>query len=650
MAIPEKLESELQYQDDIEDDDSLTSETSSSVADIIDSADDDALPSAGPASEYEDDAEEGESDEKATQDIPSARKWENFHLLGGVNHFLLNNDGTKALVALKQGEEVMIAGSFQVQILKGGIKYNDVHYNASQTALRVWHPSCSSMSPISSSFFAGWKERAFITPEILKTQVAHKDFECILLISNRCSGLLEISKLDSIFSNLWVSRDYLTSHTASSQQSTFAILTGRTMRDTTSVLSLNISSSWTQKLDELSLFHQGNPLDMRLMVLGGKNSGKSTFLRLLLQRFLHVDNDDDELIFYLDIDPGQTEFSGPDCISLNCVGKDLELGNPLGQSPNVPTIERYVGTNTPSAFPSKYLAEITELIDIAANEVHIGSTVLNVPGWVKGFGIQIVNNIISRFKPTHILLLGSVAKNQSLLNELQVDGTFSTPLRENYKAEVDIIDGYHGSPADFSLKARIQPYHLRQFRLLSHFHKLCSASHLIKYDFTPLIKQRPLRVSFGASGPIKAFKLPIPGDKWTDKNIKDMLEGTIVGIYKAAEKFDVNTQGRIPVAGQSTGGVFLHLGFIHSINVQEAYVNIYLPFSRKVSPTDQSAFDFFIERRKTEAPVSELLPHNELLNDHPELEIPFVSSRKPKKYEYVWKVRRNIQRRGHLTK
>ncbi|SCU84845.1 LAFA_0D12354g1_1 [Lachancea sp. 'fantastica'] len=630
--------------------------SSSSVEQTIDSPHEGVLPTTGPTSEYEDDNEESGNDENfgtatEVENGSTTRKWENFCLRSGINHFVLTDDGSRVVLALKQGQEVMIAGSFQLQILKGGIKYNDVHYNASQRSLKIWHPSCSSMSPISSSFFAGWKEQMFITSEISKTGLVHKDFECILLITNRCSELLGISRLDYTFSNLWVSRDYFTStHNASSQKSSFSILTRSTMRDVSSVLSLNISSSWAKKLDELSLFHRGNSHDMRVMVLGGKNSGKSTFLRLLLQRFLHVDNEDDESIFYLDVDPGQTEYSGPDCISLSSVQKDLELGNPLGQSRNLPIVERYVGTNSPSAYPTKYLAEITELIESFSNEVHMGTTVLNVPGWVKGFGIQIVNNIISRFKPTHILLLGSVAKNRSLLNELQMDKRFSTPQRENYETKVDFIDGYHGSSTDFSLKARIQPYHMRQFRLLSHFHRVRSLSHNIEYDFTPLMKQSPFRVSFGTSGPVRAFKLPTSGDKWTDSNIKDMLEGTIVGIFKPVSSFDVQTQGSFPVTEQNVSGEFLSLGFIHSINIQEAYINIFLPSSRKNNVADASTSDFLIERRKTETPVCELFPQDKSFNDCSELKIPFVSSRKPKKYEYVWKVRRNIQRRGHLTK
>ncbi|SCV04231.1 LAME_0H16798g1_1 [Lachancea meyersii CBS 8951] len=654
MPFSENSDLGPQYHDDIEDDDSISSDTSSNEPEVLGGQNPEALSSTGPASEYDEDVEDDDEVpvHSLDQEGTSAHKWELFRLDSGINYIPLNDDADRVILGLKQGQDVMIAGSFQLQILKGGIKFNDVHYNASQSPISIWHPSCSSMSPISSSFYAGWNERTFITSEVSKTRMNQQNFECILLISNRCTGLLDIAKLDYVFRNLWVSREYFSSqHIKSSRSSTFVVLSHETMRDPSSVSTLNISRSWSNKLAELSLFHQRNSHDMRIMVLGGKNSGKSTFLRLLLQKLLHVDNEDDESLFYLDIDPGQTEFSRPECISLSGIQKDLELGNPLGQSKIVPISERYLGTNNPSVFPTQYLAEVSELIDLFTGYAHMGTTLLNVPGWVKGFGIQIMNSVIRRFKPTHILLLGSEAKTQSLLSELQIDPTFSTPLRENYEPEIDFLDGYHGTTTTFSLKAKIQPHHLRQFRLLSYFHRLRRPSKVIEYDFTPLIKKAPLRVSFGSLAPVKAFKLESIGNNWTDANIKDVLEGTVVGVYKTSDKLVVDTKNSFPILKENVNEEFFGLGLIHSIDIQGAYLNIYLPFSRDADRLKVSKSKFIIKRCKTEAPVCELYPQDGTLqNERGNLEMPFVSFRKPKKYEYVWKVRRNIQRRGHLER
>ncbi|SCU93442.1 LADA_0G03114g1_1 [Lachancea dasiensis] len=621
------LSIEPQYDQGLEDDDSI-----SSISDSGDAVKSDDEVFSSSSSEYDDDvngnidAESGKGVDQTYAELTDF-KWQHFSQELGVNTFILNENKYCIILGLKKYQEVMICGSFQLRILKGGITYNDVHYNASRELINIWHPTCSAMSPIGSSFYAGWDERSFMVSDVAKTGIEHQEFECVLSIQDRCLGLQDISGLNTVFRDLWVPQHF--QRLGHSSSASFSIVSKDTLRDLSNILTLTISPSWSAKLAELSQFHQANLHDMRVMVLGGKNCGKSTFLRLLLQRLLHTNEDEHEPIFYLDLDPGQPEFSRPDCISLSKIDKSLELGNPLAQSNFTPIAERYIGTNSPSSFPTQYLKEVSELFDSFSSEFHMGTTLLNVPGWIKGFGIQILNYLINNFKPTHIVLVDSGSGRQSFINELQINSSFTSFQRENYQAQIDSIDGYHGSSFS-TFRNRFHASHLRQFRLLSHFHTLSSSKKLIKYDFTPLVKTAPLRVSFGDNDPIKGFVIEQNTVSWSDSHLKDALEGTIVGIYKLDGNFLAEKLDSVPVLKNVGDGYFLSLGLIHSIDTTEAYINIYLPFLHHRELMALENDQLYLRRRKTETPQCELYPSNECLVPQGESDIPFLSFKRQK--------------------
>ncbi|CUS23001.1 LAQU0S07e05072g1_1 [Lachancea quebecensis] len=605
---------------------------------------DEALPSAGSDSEYIEDEDHDED----TGEFGNGYKWETFKVVSGANYFPLNDGVGTVLIGLKQGQEVMISGSYRLQIAKGGIKYNGVHYNASWRNISIWHPTCSSMSPIMSSFYADWDERTFIPVEASRTSLKHENFECILKVSSRCSGLLDIVELNSTFKDLWIPQDYRPEQGVYTKPP-FCVVNKDTLRDTTSIAALKISESWHKSISELTLFHKNSPHDMRVVVLGGKNSGKSTFLRLLAQTLLHADNQEDEFLYFLDIDPGQAEFSRPDCISLSKVGSNLELGNHLGQAEVEQVREYYVGTSSPHVFPTKYLSDVSRLVESFNEENFMGTALLNVPGWIKGFGVQIMNDVINRFKPTHVVFIDSNSRSEAFINELQIKPTFSTPQREEYEPCIHKIDGYHGSPTS-GIHSRLHASHLRLFRLLAHFHKTENTRSLINYDFTPLIRKAPLQVSFGP-GPVKAFDIVDFNDTVSDDGFKDILDGSVVGVFRFEGECETHQGGKFPILKQGASSEsFVSLGLIHSVNTKESYINIYIPESTTRSVCSRKNSKWLIRRCKTATPLCELFPSNKELSVFRSSELPFLSFHKQAKYEFIWKVRRNILRRGHQNR
>lgn len=174
-------------------------------------------------------------------------------------------------------------------------------------------------------------------------------------------------------------------------------------------------------------------------------------------------------------------------------------------------------------------------------------------------------------------------------------------------------------------------------------------SRSIAYDFRPLVHTAPLKVSFGTHGPIKAFDVTDLKEV-SVSNLKDALEGTIVGLFKCREGLELTIIDNVPLLKGLEDCEFVTLGFIHSINLQEAHVNIYIPFLDVNRVREQCDLGWMIRRAKTETPICELYPINGDLSAFKHLGLPFLSFSKQKRHEFVWKVRRNILRRGHQTK
>ncbi|KAJ8553841.1 hypothetical protein K7X08_024519 [Anisodus acutangulus] len=153
-------------------------------------------------------------------------------------------------------------------------------------------------------------------------------------------------------------------------------------------------------------------------VCGPKNSGKTTFSRLLvnvlLQRYKKV--------AYLDTDVGQTEFTPPGLLSLTTIDKitsDLSI-------PCLKTPERcfFFGDISSKRDPKTYLAYIFALYDhyrrtyLLSNGGSPGNAgvplVINTTGWVKGIGYDILVDMIKHISPTHVVKIYISAVNKNL--------------------------------------------------------------------------------------------------------------------------------------------------------------------------------------------------------------------------------------------
>lgn len=585
--------------------------------------------------EYEDD------DDKKLEETAK----HTFSVAVNENCHFVDPEHDTILVGLREKQKIYISGVFRLQVVKGGIVHNNIHFNASSECIDVWNPLCNSVPGIQSSFYAGWEENVPIEGRYREVVLEDlKDYICVIKVQNGfVEGLMDAGELFPDVRCLWKTSD-CQKLSLQSDNCTYCIL----REDVDPFTPLHITNEWSETIERLNVVHKSSMHDTRMMVIGGKNSGKSTFLRLLTESFLFNGNNqssDNELL-YLDLDPGQPEYSDPDCISLTRVHRSARIfGRHLGQPRFESLRQHYVGSNSPQEVSSFYLECISDLISHLEELNQMGTSLVNLPGWIKGFGLNIMNRILSIFKPTHVVVLESKGSKRHL-NDLNLDLTFNSSSRSNYKPVISTINGVSSNPDEF----RFQAPQIRTFKTLAYFHRKEGPGRNIAYDFSPLLMRAPVQISYGNSG-IQGFKFPEEFAGLHEKDIKTALEGTIVGLYESKKTLVdlVIRKGPYPILNRRPAEAeFVSLALVHSVDPENMFLNLYLPETHLNYVRSTSQDSWLIIRARTETPFCELLPRNNILSgvDH----IPYVSFDLRKKHEHVWKVRKNVMRRGHHIK
>ncbi|XP_030625442.1 polynucleotide 5'-hydroxyl-kinase NOL9 [Chanos chanos] len=147
-----------------------------------------------------------------------------------------------------------------------------------------------------------------------------------------------------------------------------------------------------------------------ILVCGAKNSGKSTFVRHLINSLLNHTASVD----YLECDLGQTEFTPPGCLSLITVTEPL-LGPPFTHQQD-PEHMVFYGQPDCQSDLDRYLDSLKSLWRYYSGE---NPVIINTMGWVKGHGFQVLVDLIRFFSVTHVVQLsyGDTPQCQSLTPE-----------------------------------------------------------------------------------------------------------------------------------------------------------------------------------------------------------------------------------------
>ncbi|XP_024149358.1 polynucleotide 5'-hydroxyl-kinase NOL9 [Oryzias melastigma] len=142
-----------------------------------------------------------------------------------------------------------------------------------------------------------------------------------------------------------------------------------------------------------------------ILVCGTKNVGKSTFIRILINTLLNHTSSVD----YLEGDLGQTEFTPAGCLSLLTVREPL-LGPPFTHQ-NTPEHMIYYGDLSCEPDLSRYLESLKSLWRRRPKSRET-PFIINTMGWVKGFGLQLLVDLIRFLPVSHVIQLSHGGTNQ----------------------------------------------------------------------------------------------------------------------------------------------------------------------------------------------------------------------------------------------
>ncbi|CAM9021607.1 unnamed protein product [Wickerhamomyces anomalus] len=508
------------------------------------------------------------------------------------------------IFGLRNNQNLIIRGQFKLDIQRGAITINNVIYHSNTPTLKFLNPQSNALPLISATQVVDRSK----TLDIQTTENQHlfsSDYKSVIKISNLNTGLEEIGQICPLFKNLfWNFNNNFAKEDLDGLSDFELAFNGYSffpiIRPDNSVSIIKFKN-WLPQIESLTSLYKENQL-LKILVIGSKNCGKSTFLRLLLQNLLSVNN---QLpVNILDLDPGQAEYSLPDSVSLNQ--------------------------------PIRYNSLVSDLINKYNSDglVKNESLLINTPGWIKGYGTELTNSLISKINPTHIIYLNPGSLE---LDELSIKGPELIPLLGNYQTSSSNASKYSSSQ-------------LRILKILSYLHK----QENFKFDFKPLLFSPPLQVSYGNNG-IKGISVLGLSEIHKD-DVKDILEGTIVAIHTITrenlDELNFTNIENIPIIDSSELVKKIapeqlslkSLALIHSIDEKNKLINLYTPPFANLNKSDDE--EYILIRGRTEVPIWELASNPILKHFKKQHDLPFITFEKNSTHDKVWKVRKNVHRRG----
>ncbi|KAG7195915.1 Polynucleotide 5'-hydroxyl-kinase grc3 [Scheffersomyces spartinae] len=559
------------------------------------------------------------------------------------------------VVGLKSHESIMIHGQCKVTIQRGAVLVNDIHYLSSNSTkeYQLLASSSQALPHISSTQVENMEEiHDTQTPENM--HLFTSEYKSVIKLTNMYTGLEDIGTYYIPFKNLLFNKDQeeprdLLDHEKLFRTYSFEII----LREKTGLIGMN-TNPWIHDIYPLLERISGPPEEEEskiLMVIGNKNTGKSTLSKLLINSLiLKEDNGINSKVCYLDLDPGQSEFSIPYCLSLSVISQPI-------LAMNVPKVNdnsvhcKFFGYSSPQDSPKTYVGIIKQLIthyntEYRTKGYHI---VINTPGWVRGLGKELLIQLTQFIKPDHLLCLRVPSEGDIILQGL----TFN---------EVTFFDAIYQS-------SRYSASQLRLFNKFTYFHQRTSG---LQFDFLcHLLDNSPLRLLYesgldpvmGING-VCVLGYDI-GVHFHVDDLQDMLECSIVGLHVVdGEVFNsivpIKDSILLPnyLSNKDFGDIvndsqtqFVGLAIIHSIDKLNMCFNLYIPNHHHVEHFLKSGYKLILCKGEGKVPTVEFVSSEILKRVSSKRKkikkvenIPYINFEARNRVGGAWKVRRNIKR------
>jgi polynucleotide 5'-hydroxyl-kinase GRC3/NOL9 len=279
--------------------------------------------------------------------------------------------------------------------------------------------------------------------------------------------------------------------------------------------------AWNKKLSGLAAARRkATPV---IFLCGPKSSGKSTFGRLLANRFITdrggARNKPWSSVMVLDLDPGQPEYSPPGVVSLS------KISTPnLSPSDCHPTLTpaqgqvraHAIASVTPALDPSHFIECALDLFAHYQRGPDANCPlVINTPGWIQGTGLDILSELITALRPTEVLYMSQDGPSETVSTLQSASQTPVPPIP---------FTTLPSQPTDTAPPRT--PSHLRTMQTMSYFHLFPTQSQT--WDPTPLTDHRPWRVRYTTG-----FRGILCYDHQPAANLlAEAINGTILALVK----------------------------------------------------------------------------------------------------------------------
>lgn len=557
------------------------------------------------------------------------------------NNFILKPEGV--LIGLRVNESVTVSGQFILAIERGSILINGVEYYHAPQTFKIIQPRLTNLLTISSTQVVNTDEVVDIKTED-NEHLFSSDFKAAIRIKNLSTGLEGITKYYLPFKNLFKLRD---------DSYSFDVI-------------FNIDEGILFSPKEISnIIPEPESINepITCITVGNKNSGKSTIAKLLINKLITSTSP----VSLLDLDPGQSEYSNPYCLSITNHDTPIHGFN-YHQDPDN-DLHCYYGFSSPQSNPELYLKIIEHLFNYYSQVLQQKGhhLVINTPGWVKGFGKKLLADITKLINPQYMILLTSnITDNEDILSDLTYQ-------------QLKVIKG------SFQ-QSKYSPMDFRIFNKLVYFHQLGK----LEYDFSShLLATSPLKISYQTSEGDTNSDSGFTGINlvsvlnndlvlnfnWDDLYL--MLDMSIVGIYLIEDEYFHANSNLINYSSCGTklpylnGSDYNHLieynslavryfgvALMHSINTIDKYFNIYFSPNQEINTIKnllQNGFKLLIVKGESDIPSCEVLMPQLLEQFRRSYKKSFKTKQPLPSYPYVnfnnkingvWKARRNVLRRN----
>ncbi|PKA63665.1 Polynucleotide 5'-hydroxyl-kinase NOL9 [Apostasia shenzhenica] len=320
---------------------------------------------------------------------------------------------------------------------------------------------------------------------------------------------------------------------------------------------------WEDALHTVTHFSQAPPITV---ICGPKNSGKSTFSRLLLNSLLERY----DKVGYLDTDVGQPEFSVPGVLSLHLLDECISdlMNNSIREFKRC----CFFGDISSKRDPEAYLNYARRLYDYFIEKYHHTNNdnnhqkpslplIINTPGWVKGTGFDVLVELLRYVCPTHVIQMRISADSKNLPN-----GAFW--LADEQKGPLQVIEliSFFTDSFNRSVVLTKNVLSLRESRLFNYFKQCFPESLSIttnKELAHALASIAPYEVQISQVNVIH-LHCQVP-----ESEVFHSLNGTIVGLAASFKRPMTPSKGCTPWC--------VGLGIVRGIDVKQGLLYVITP-------------------------------------------------------------------------